>query len=237
MANNLSKDACNHSIVNFHVNFWGRRHALYFQTGTVCSSALPDGPPRDEGGISTGRVASDRTRIPSLSRSGTRCGVAKLATRTSATNCPGAGTDEATVRELATSMGLPAAGRVPERMKDRGYITIVRRNWHLLPCEKLLTLLDMSADQLDFSLREDVFLYITLGTLKPKCKPVKYETPNDVVRRRAEPIRQIVAEHFGGALQKPGEEWFAFIEELSRSSGKRPLIPTEKRADRPLRFI
>jgi len=39
-------------------------------------------------------------------------------------------TDESNVRELAASMGLPAAGEVPERMRDRGSITIIRRNWH-----------------------------------------------------------------------------------------------------------
>ena len=146
-------------------------------------------------------------------------------------------TDEATVRELSTSMGLPGKVHVPERMEDRGYITVLRRNWHLLPYEQLLTLLDMSSKQLAFSLREDDFLYHKLGLLKPKCEPVVYEGPSDAKRKRAEEIRQQVVEHFGDALHHPGEERFAFIDELSRTSQTQRQTTAENRSDRPLRFI
>jgi len=146
-------------------------------------------------------------------------------------------TDEANVRELATSMGLPAAGDVPDRMQDRGYITIVRRNWHLLPYEQLLTLLDMTTDQMAFALREDDFLYAKLGDLKPRCELVKYEKPTEDARRRAAQIKRIVERHFGDAWESPGEERFAFIDELSRTSGQAPPPVTVSRADRPLRFI
>ena len=40
-------------------------------------------------------------------------------------------------------------------MKSRGYITIIRRNWHLLPYEQLLELVQMTPEQLSFALRED----------------------------------------------------------------------------------
>ena len=59
-------------------------------------------------------------------------------------------------------MGLPPSGRIPSEMRQRGYITIVRRNWHLLPYDQLLTLLDRSPEELAFSLREDDFLYLQL---------------------------------------------------------------------------
>ena len=95
----------------------------------------------------------------------------------------------------------------------------------------------MTADELAFSLREDDFLYIKLGSLKPKCEPVKYEQPNENTRRRAAEIKQLVAQHFGNKLQNPGEERFAFIDQLSRPSGNAPPSVTEKRSDRPLRFI
>ena len=40
------------------------------------------------------------------------------------------------VEKLATSMGLPAVQSVePEWATTRGYITVLRRNWHLLPYE------------------------------------------------------------------------------------------------------
>ena len=73
------------------------------------------------------------------------------------------------VRALAGSMGLPPAGTIPPEMKTRGYITLIRRNWHLLPYEQLLTLLEMTPERLAFALREDDFLWIKLGSLKPRC--------------------------------------------------------------------
>ena len=147
------------------------------------------------------------------------------------------GTSAANVRELAVSMGLPAAGEVPERMGDRGYITVVRRNWHLLPYEQLLVLLDMTAEELAFALREDDFLYIKLGSLKPKSEPVRYTEPSSEARRRALSIKQLVQHHFGDGLHRPGKERFAFIDELGRTSGQALPAATQSRADRPLRFI
>jgi hypothetical protein len=91
------------------------------------------------------------------------------------------GTSVENVQAIADSMGLPPyrpkrTEARDRRQEARGYITVLRRNWHLLPYDQLLTLLDMSADQLAHSLREDDFLFSKLGLLKPKCEPLKYQT-------------------------------------------------------------
>ena len=125
-------------------------------------------------------------------------------------------TSEANVAALAASMGLPPAAPVPPEQKARGYITVLRRNWHLLPYDQLLTLLDMSADELAYSLREDDFLIAKLGMLKPSCPPLKYAPPDDAVRARAAEIRRLVAETFGEEFARPAEPRFAFVEALSR---------------------
>ena len=49
-------------------------------------------------------------------------------------------------------------------------LTIIKRNWHLLPYEQLLQLLGWTAEQMAFSLREDDFLFVKLGNLKPQCE-------------------------------------------------------------------
>src|SRR5262249_30806988 len=66
-----------------------------------------------------------------------------------------AGTSAREIDALAQSMGLPPAAPVPSQMLKRGYITLLRRNWHLLPYEQLLQLVEMTPAQLAFSLRED----------------------------------------------------------------------------------
>ncbi len=121
------------------------------------------------------------------------------------------------VRKVAESMGLPEQHPIAKEDRNRIYITLIRRNWHLLPYDQLLTLLDMSAEELAYSLREDDFLYIKLGRLKPQCEPLKYEPPSDETQKRCAEIKQIVQDHFRNEWQNPAEERFYFIEELSQA--------------------
>jgi hypothetical protein len=98
-------------------------------------------------------------------------------------------------------MGLPSASAVPPEIKTRGYISIIRRNWHLLPYSQLLELLDMTPQRMSFSLREEDFLWIKLGSLKPKCEPLRYSPPDGAARRRADEIRCVVENDFGELLR------------------------------------
>lgn len=141
------------------------------------------------------------------------------------------------VETVASSMGLPPNKPVPQQYDAHTYKTILRRNWHLLPYEQLLTLLDMSADELAFLLHEDDFLYIKLGRLKPKCEPVTYQEPDEATRRRAAEIKQLVEKHFGNTVSDPGESRFAFIEELSAPPSPRPSSPSIRSSPDSLRFL
>ena len=125
------------------------------------------------------------------------------------------GTAVENVHVLAASMGLPPAGAIPPEMKTRGYVTLIRRNWHLLPYEQLLTLLEMTPEQLAFALREDDFLWIKLGSLKPKCEPIRYQPPDEAARRRAAEIRRLVEREFGEEIRRPAEPRFEFVRKLS----------------------
>lgn len=127
------------------------------------------------------------------------------------------GTTGEAVRAMAASMGLPPAGDIPPDWRRRGFITIVRRNWHLLPYEQILQLIDMTPEELAVALREDDFLFVKLGSFKPRCPPVLWEEPSAATRQRVGEIRQLVEEHFGGSLGPPRERPFAFIADLRRS--------------------
>ena len=101
------------------------------------------------------------------------------------------------ILEMGRAMGLPAPPHIPEEQLQRTYITIIRANWHLLPYEQLTTLLDWTTSKLAFTLREDDFLFIKLGSLKPACAPLIYAPPDaDAVARQAE-IAAVVRAHFG----------------------------------------
>ena len=56
------------------------------------------------------------------------------------------------VTAMAASMGLPPATAVPAVMRQRGYVTLIRRNWHLLPYEQLLQVVEMTPERLAFAM-------------------------------------------------------------------------------------
>ncbi len=122
------------------------------------------------------------------------------------------GTSVENVDALAASMGLPPATMIPPEMKIRGYITLIRRNWHLLPYDQLLELVGMTPERLDFVLREDDMLWYKLGLLKPKCAPLCYHPP-DV---------------FAAQFEKMAAGWESGIAELQVAVDK---TPADRRKD------
>lgn len=91
-------------------------------------------------------------------------------------------TSEENVNRLAASMGLrPQRGIEPYWSDARGYITVLRRNWHLLPYDQLLTLLGLTREELAWRLIEDDFLFVKLGNVKPACEPLRYRDRKSVV--------------------------------------------------------
>lgn len=126
------------------------------------------------------------------------------------------------IAALGKSMGLPDTVPPPD-IPRRGALTIIRRNWHLLSYDQLLALLGWSADQLAYTLREDDFFYIKLGSLKPRCPALRWSPPDAAAVRRAAWIRQVVETEFPDRTSLLGKDpLFAFADRLSA-----PLAPRE----------
>ncbi len=105
------------------------------------------------------------------------------------------GTSVENVVELATSMGLPKQQTIEKEWATKqGYITVLRRNWQLLPYEQIMQLLGMNREELRFHLIEDDFLFDKLGKIKPYCKVLKYEEPTAEMCKRAKEIAKDVKE-------------------------------------------
>ncbi|MCC6820973.1 MAG: hypothetical protein V9H26_28575 [Verrucomicrobiota bacterium] len=139
------------------------------------------------------------------------------------------GTSERNVAAIAESMGLPPVSSVPPDMMKRGYATVIRRNWHLLPYEQLLQLLEWTPERLGFTLREEDFLWIKLGRVKPRCEPLHYRVPDQAAQRRAAEIRRVVKADFGAAIRRPGVPRFDFVRQLSKPlpGEAQPPAPSE----------
>lgn len=124
---------------------------------------------------------------------------------------------------IAVEMGLPPNPEILPEWRRRGYITILRRNWHLLPYGQLLPLLDMTRKELSFSLMEDDFLWIKLGSVKPKCAPAVYSEGVAAAGREARRRLARMLEEEGIDAAVPEEARFTFVKNLSSPDhGLRP---------------
>jgi hypothetical protein len=126
-----------------------------------------------------------------------------------------AGTSAENIAGLAESMGLPPAAEIPAEQKGRDYYMLIRRNWHLLPYDQLLELVEMTPERLAVALREDDALWWKLGELKPKCEPLRYTPPDEAARRRAAEIKEVVEKEFGVGLHGPSEPRFHFLRQFT----------------------
>lgn len=95
------------------------------------------------------------------------------------------------VEREAVRMGLRAGEANPEWI-TRGFVTLIRNNWYLLPYEQLMQLMDYTAEKLEFVLMKEDFLWFKLGSTKPECEAVHYEPLTDEQIKQTEEIAKTV---------------------------------------------
>lgn len=119
------------------------------------------------------------------------------------------------IAQIADFLGLPPY-KAPTWEADRVYITLTRRNWSILPYEQLLTLLGIAPAEFAEKLREDDFLWVKLGSLKPICEPLAFEEPTAADVAAMKKIAADVRKILGDEAELPEEPRFAFLDELTR---------------------
>jgi len=90
---------------------------------------------------------------------------------------------------------------------EKGYITIIKAMWHLLPYSQLLELLEMEAAEFAVVLREDDFLDIKLRE-KPDCQELYWRDLTEAELQATAPIKAVM-DTLSLEGKKPFE--FAFI--------------------------
>ena len=131
----------------------------------------------------------------------------------------------ATADDLARvgrSMGLAPARGLGDTQRRRAALTIIRRNWHLLPYDQLLTLLGWTEGELAYALREDDFLFHKLGLAKPKAEPLRWAEPTAAEGVRAAEIAAVVRENFPAGELEGSDPLFSFVEQLSAPPAPAP---------------
>ena len=110
------------------------------------------------------------------------------------------GTTAETVHRAVADMGLPV-GEANEDWLKKGYVTVIRRMWHILPYEQLLELLEMDEGSFATILREEDFLDVKLGD-KPACDPVYFRPLTDEEKACTKEIKAIMS-HLPAAKTRP----------------------------------
>ena len=127
------------------------------------------------------------------------------------------GATEPDLERVAAEMGLPKKVDVLPEWRRKGYITVLRRNWHLLDYPQLLQVIDMTRKELRFSLMEEDFLWVKFGHVKPKCGPLAWSAAETA---RASAGRRRIAEVLAaeGVDDFSEEPRFQFVKDISAVS-------------------
>lgn len=132
------------------------------------------------------------------------------------------GASRADMVRIAGEMGLEADVKVPPLWKTLGYVTVLRRNWHLIPYSQLMALTGLSRRQLRRALVEDDFLGTKLGIPRPKCPRLAFSEELAAKGRAARiDIRKTLAEEKALPGAMPEEPRFAFLERFGSLSPAR----------------
>ncbi|MCE5258270.1 MAG: hypothetical protein LLG44_04320 [Chloroflexi bacterium] len=129
------------------------------------------------------------------------------------------GTSEAQVRAAAGQLGLEPELAANPAWLTRGYLTIIRENWHLCTFEQILALLDISAEKLAFLLKEDDFLWHKMGQIKPDVEAPAYRPLNAEEMAQTRELAAYLAAELPNAAQWR-ENAFAFVADLTRPLSK-----------------
>ena len=120
----------------------------------------------------------------------------------------GASPDE--IRSCAALMGLNPEEKADPVWMKRGYLSIIRNNWHLLEYDQLMTLLNIDEEELAFILKEDDFMWHKMGEIKPSVIRPTYHPLTDEEKEQAAKIPYILKD-MAGELYSVKENAFAFL--------------------------
>ncbi|MBQ4613292.1 MAG: hypothetical protein IJB26_07100 [Clostridia bacterium] len=135
----------------------------------------------------------------------------------------------ADVCAVAERMGLNPNPTVSDAWDRRGFLTIIRCNWNLCEYDQIMTLTNMTDAELEFTLREDDFMWSKMGHLKPTVERPRLVMPLTAAQeKRLDEIRAIVE-----ANPIPTENAFEFLEKYKKA----PTFTPEKPQQEHLRML
>ena len=144
------------------------------------------------------------------------------------------GTTEEVIRNEAERLGLYGDQVAEKEWQTRGYLTIIRNNWLLCTYEQIMELLDITDAELAFILKEDDFMWVKMGKMKPKVEAPKYAPLKAEEIRQTEHINELFRKRFI-AGKDATDNAFKFLETYTRPVDEHTEICIEETEH--IRFI
>ena len=119
--------------------------------------------------------------------------------------------DEEVLRS-ADAMGL-CPQKITADWATRGYISIIRAVWNLLPYEQIYSLLDWDSKRLSYVLKEDDFLAVKLGE-KCVCQEVTYRELTDTEIEQTANIKKTVLTELRSLMPQEEAKPFDFFNSM-----------------------
>ncbi len=130
-------------------------------------------------------------------------------------------TECTTLEAEGAALGLPPYPPVNPLWISSGYMTLLRKNWHLLSYDQLAHLLGWSEEEFRYRLKEDDALWSKLGHCKPKGSLIQWEPLTPDQQQATEALRQEIRRLFP---EPPQEVAFAFFQELEKAPALAPPL-------------
>lgn len=124
-------------------------------------------------------------------------------------------TSKENIQKAAEALGLNPNEPVNEAWEKRGFLTLIRNNWHICTYEQIMTLLNLSEEALAFILKEDDFMWVKLGEMKPTVAAPVYKPLTEEETKKTEKIAGIMKECFS-ADTDVCDNAFAFIDDFQK---------------------
>ncbi len=125
-------------------------------------------------------------------------------------------TDIQIVEQAAEEMGLPVPNPYNPTYDTRGYVTIIRNNWHVLPYEQIMETLNWSYERLAYILKEDDFLSVKLED-KPDVEPVYYSPLTEEAKVQTAKIKGWVNRYITPLESQATAKDFDFLDKFGHS--------------------
>ncbi len=122
-------------------------------------------------------------------------------------------TDDKTIETLARDMGLKEQDNT-SLWRDRGYISILRHVWNILPYSQICYLLDWTEERLDYILKEDDFLFVKLGgwdIKKNDCEELVYRPLTEGEKKETLYIKEVMQKYIAPLKSKGAIAPFDFF--------------------------